>query len=313
MVMKLGSSALLSLTTAAISAVAITVWHPTCVCALSAKDNATAYALYSCAKQRKKDTASLNAALTNINSALDIDPRNPNYLAEKASILFGMEEDEESLKVALAAIKIEPRCGPAWTAAGKDYERLGRLQEALAAFDTADKIEPNNHYYLENRAKVLVVLKRYAEAERCLELVLAQRKAIMAANPHAPNFNPAPFELGVCFLEQQKWNETIKNSDAGLKFIGPNDIHRSEYFRLRAEAYEGLKDYAHAIADYKQILKSAPDDRRTHQRILSDYEAMGDKANAIHERKIIDAFDNDILGEEEQREHYERTYLHKPN
>ncbi|MGH9550933.1 MAG: hypothetical protein ACRD3W_16245 [Terriglobales bacterium] len=63
---------------------------------------------------------------------------------------------------------------------------------------------------------------------------------------------------------------------------------------VRGDAYMELKDYGHALADYKASELLWPDYRFAYERLIRLYGLMGDKAAAVAEAQKLKALDNDI-------------------
>jgi protein O-GlcNAc transferase len=62
------------------------------------------------------------------------------------------------------AVKLNPQSAAAWNAVGAVHMELAKLDEALQAFDRALQISPNALITVKNKAKILVVQKKWQDA-----------------------------------------------------------------------------------------------------------------------------------------------------
>jgi tetratricopeptide (TPR) repeat protein len=106
-------------------------------------------------------------------------PADVQSLVDRADALNDRGQYQEGLRAAQEAVAIAADHGPAWTALGWALENLGRLQEAEAAYRSADRHDPGQPWALVGLATVLEQTGRPEEAQdiyRAIAERAAQRK-----------------------------------------------------------------------------------------------------------------------------------------
>jgi Flp pilus assembly protein TadD len=131
-------------------------------------------------------------------AVLDEEPTNSYALYRRAILLAGRKDNVEALRLIQAAMK-----GGATTDMVADcariLERFERLEEALAAYDRALILNPNNDPALLDRSKLLTRLGQHAKAAAGLERLLAR----------APNHSEAHNSLGHLRIQLDRHREAV--------------------------------------------------------------------------------------------------------
>ncbi|MCD7935591.1 MAG: tetratricopeptide repeat protein [Tannerellaceae bacterium] len=104
---------------------------------VNGKVNDTFYYLREQVKFRKGD---LEGALADIQEALKMDPENPDYCAEEASVYTRMQEYEKALASLRKALEIAPDFAACYRLQGVCYQRMERKNEACDAFQKAKEL-----------------------------------------------------------------------------------------------------------------------------------------------------------------------------
>lgn len=89
------------------------------------------------AKYRAGDSA---GALEDIQAALRMNPREPNYLAEEASVYIRMEKYEEAIRSLDKALEIAPDFASCYRLKGVCFVRMDKKADACAAFQKAKEL-----------------------------------------------------------------------------------------------------------------------------------------------------------------------------
>ncbi|GAA0474149.1 tetratricopeptide repeat protein [Streptomyces olivaceiscleroticus] len=168
----------------------------------------------------------------------------PYALAMSALVDLGrFAECDELARTAVA------RCGN--TAAvhvfrGQALGRRWHTEEALAAFDEALALAPDNEWALRNRTGVLLALRRWEEAERT-------GRAAVAADP----------EEGLCHVvlasvydRTERWAECLAACERAVA-ARPYDPYA---LRRRGEALRRLRRWPEAEARLREAIRLRPDD-----------------------------------------------------
>ncbi len=112
------------------------------------------------------------AALDALDAGLVLDSKRAGLLSARTLALTALGRDEDAVVTAKAALAADPDNPPVFNALGVSLRRLGRFDEALAASDRAVDAAPREAGPLANRATLLSIVNRPAEAVRDLEAVL---------------------------------------------------------------------------------------------------------------------------------------------
>jgi tetratricopeptide (TPR) repeat protein len=128
------------------------------------------------------------------NNASD-NPEHPDNLKKRGDAMFGLGRYEDAIACYDRAIHIQPNNPKLWCSLASALMKLTRYREAIACFDRAIHLKPESHIPWYWRSRVLIELKRYPEALRSLEQALMNK----------PNFQPALRAHGPLkrFTEQQ--------------------------------------------------------------------------------------------------------------
>ncbi len=143
------------------------------------------------------------------------------------------------------ALEIKPDDHHAWNNRGSALANLGRLEEAIASYDQALEIKPDFHQAWDIRGVILNNLGRYEEA------LASSDKALEIK----PDFYHAWYVRGFALDGLGRFEEAIASYDRALEFK-PDD-HEAWY--NRGIALRNLGRFEEAIASYDQALEIKPD------------------------------------------------------
>lgn len=104
--------------------------------------------------------------------------------------------NDQNLAVLKKALELEPNSAKIYFELGNAYTWLsteGTLEDGLAAYEAAEKLEPNNITYIDNTAGMLIRLKRYDEA------VLKLQKSIRVAEESGTESGFTHYSLGLAY------------------------------------------------------------------------------------------------------------------
>jgi tetratricopeptide (TPR) repeat protein len=169
-------------------------------------------------------------ALELYNSALKLSQEGKN----KAAI--------EKLNQAVAA---HPTFMLAFNELGVQYQKIGELEKANDALQTALKLSPNAFTPLVNHGIVLVRLKKYAEAEADLSVALKQNDQSAIAH----------FYYGRALAYLGRFDEAVKELDTAITLGGDQ---MKEAHRYLGAIYHARGDDKRAINELETYLRIAP-------------------------------------------------------
>jgi len=157
---------------------------------------------------------------------------------------------------------------------GLKLRQRGNYTEAIASFEKAAKLDPNN---LSGRILwgwTLHLAEKEAEASEVLQQVLAQ---------DAHNI-PALNALGIVYLVSGNLTDAVKTHQQAVSLNPKNEI---AHYNL-ALAYQRLKDYDSALTHAQQATQLEPNNPHTWVAIALVYWEKGDKTQAktMYQRAI---------------------------
>jgi tetratricopeptide (TPR) repeat protein len=140
-------------------------------------------------------------------NALEHDPRSVPALLYLALSSAKLGKNEDALAAYSTLLSIDPSHTVAYTNRGNVYEDLGRPDEAFADFDEAIRRDPADYKARYNRANLLYQKKRYDEA-------FAEYDRSIAANPiYLLGYG----NRGATFLELERYSEAIDDFTEAIR------------------------------------------------------------------------------------------------
>jgi tetratricopeptide (TPR) repeat protein len=114
--------------------------------------------------QEGHEVAALEATLSGIEASLEDDPSSALAHAQKGVVLARLGRDEEALAAYSKALELQADFGDVLFNLGNLLRQLGRHEDALASYDRALELAPTDATLLNNRGVSLFLLERYQEA-----------------------------------------------------------------------------------------------------------------------------------------------------
>ncbi len=223
------------------------------------------------------ETADYKSAEEEYKAAILLDPRSADALAGLVNVYFKTARAEEAEPVLRKYLELDPNNGAAHVQLGRVLTSLHRRAEALEELEKGLQLSPEDTTAQRQLAFLLLEDKQYDKAEpvfRALltknpndaglhhglgESLLQQRKfpaaqqEFLTAIRLKNDFGDAYASLAMAASENKDYALTIKALDARAKFL-PEIA--GTYF-LRATAYDHLRDFQQAAANYRQFLAMA--------------------------------------------------------
>ncbi|MBF2093395.1 MAG: tetratricopeptide repeat protein [Synechococcales cyanobacterium K44_A2020_017] len=182
-----------------------------------------------------------------------IHPDHPSFSSDLfwsiGSDLHQLREYEEAIAAYDQALDIKPDDHEVLNNKGIALRQLGRYEEAIAFYDQALAIKPDDHKALHNKGYALGNLGRYEEAIAFYDQALDIK----------PDNHKVLYNKGVALDELGRYEEAIAAYDQSLK-IKPND---HEVLSSKGNTLNELGRHEEAIAIYDLALGVKPDDHVT--------------------------------------------------
>ena len=209
--------------------------------------------------------------------ALGLDPTSADALTGLSNIYMRghrYADAEESLRKLVA---LQPQNPAAHIQLGRMLAADGQLDAAIVELQNALKLAPENPGVQRDVADVYTLAKKYPEAEAAYRTLLAankndadlrlglgqallkQRKfpeaqqELMTAIQLKPDLGPAYGDLAVAASENKNYQLAIKALDVRSRLLPEIPVS----FFLRATAYDHLRDFKQAAANYHRFLDVA--------------------------------------------------------
>lgn len=156
-------------------------------------------------------------ALAEVNRALKLEPLSLHIGSLKGLFLFHARRYPEAVEHLLKTLEIEPKFWIGQIALGKSYERLGRYEEALAAFRRAGEFTGRTSQIVSLMGYTYAASGRREEAESELrELVTA------SGQRYVPPYHVALIHHGLGNADETLWwlERAHQEGDVHLVFLG---------------------------------------------------------------------------------------------
>lgn len=150
---------------------------------------------------------------------------------------------------------------------GITYKALGQYAQALADYEQALALDPNNALTYTNRGNTYEALGQYEAA-----LTDFNRTLVLD-----PNYANAYVNRGNAYASLEQYGDALADFTRALA-LNPNDALA---YANRGAAYERLGQYAEALADYERTLALDPNDATTYYNRGVAYQALGQHTAAL--------------------------------
>jgi tetratricopeptide (TPR) repeat protein len=221
------------------------------------------------------NTGETQKALSSLEKLVKRDPRNPDILLTRASILGSINRHEEAIKDYIKALDlIDDDKEDIYTGIAFEYESLGNYDQAVEYLKQALYIEPDNETLLY-------------EIGYCYDLGGMSEQAVeffTRITDMRPYSGVAWYNLGLAFTALDLYEKAIDAFDFSIA-IDPE--FTPAYFN-KAQAYEQMERYVEAIAVYKSTLEIEKPDAMVWYYLGDCYERLEKYDIALeHYRKSV--------------------------
>jgi tetratricopeptide (TPR) repeat protein len=199
-------------------------------------------------------------------SAIALQPDNPDTHCQRANLLRDMGRNDEALAGYDAALRIAPTHADALHGRAGTLHAQGRLDEALATYEAALRARPDFADALSNSAVVLRALGRLPEALAAYDKALALR----------PDFHDAAVNRSVALAGLGRFDEALEGC---LRVLAAKPDHVLALNGAGSAAFS-LGRHAAARDYYRQALGVQPDFADGHNNLGTVERELGDRAAA---------------------------------
>jgi tetratricopeptide (TPR) repeat protein len=153
---------------------------------------------------------------------------------------------------------------------GKAYESLKEYQLAIADYNWACDLTPDNSFIYVDRSLILFTLKKFQKA-------LDEIDQAIRLSPESGNLYGI---RGMCNFELKEYQCAVEDFDKAIKMKASRNVSSSTYY-FQAAAYYYLKEYQQAIDALKCAIEIEPDYIEAYKRLARIYIQLDDYQNAI--------------------------------
>lgn len=182
------------------------------------------------------------------------------------------DKPEQTILHAKRLIKEQPDSNAPWFILGDAYFETGKFEEALAAFNTALSMKPDDPYVLNYRGTTYAQLEMIDKAIADYSRVIEIRKKVTSkqwddiVSRYAGKFlAPSLSELyalrGELFLKQGNRDKAVADCSEAIKLNPSDDKARF----VRASVYQHFKQTDKALTDLDELIKVNPKDEKALQ------------------------------------------------
>jgi tetratricopeptide (TPR) repeat protein len=187
----------------------------------------------------------LPEAETQYRRVLEVYPRSFDCTHLLGVISYQRGNYTDAIKQIDAALKINAGIADAHFNPGNVLKKLGRLDEALASYDAAAVLKPDDPLILNSRGTVLRELKRFADAVADLDAVIAVR----------PDFSEAFNNRGNVLKDMERHDEALADYAKAIALKPDN----ADAFNNRGNLHKAREEHDLAMADYGKAIALQPD------------------------------------------------------
>lgn len=164
------------------------------------------------------DNDNASEALSYLNEAISILPKNSKAYYLKSQILLSEEKNEDALSTVNMAIKLTRNpTSMDYYSRGQILGSLGLMDGALKDYQEAIRKDPNNIDIYKDESDVLILLKRYDEAINVINIVLEKDNNDVDANIQK---GFALFSLNKCVEATTYFNRALLQDPSNEALLG---------------------------------------------------------------------------------------------
>ncbi len=186
------------------------------------------------------------AAIADYDRAIQLTPKNPEYLWEKGYTLLLLNRNEEADREFVRALALKPDYARAVRARAQVAMEKGDLNTARAGFDRALELDPKDALNWKFSGEAHMRLENYQLGLQHLE------KAVQML----PNDAIVWHNRGMAFYELGRIDDAIRSLSRGIELNPKQGGGGSYFWRARAFSLQGKA--GEAISDYTSLIKLNP-------------------------------------------------------
>lgn len=220
-------------------------------------------------------------AIDSYSKAIELDPNNSTVLTNRAAASLMILDYRSALADCDRAITIEPTNSKSYFRKATAYKGLGRLDDAIKAFDSGIAQDSSSATASKDRESLvqakqqIPVLKELCNQKNFRELLVRVDKVIKAVGSNFRDFNLLKVEA---LLELYKTEDAYNLTNSMMRNAQNGDV---DLLRLRAKCLFTMGDVENSLKHCQQAVRSDPDNtvvRALYRQLkeISEMKAAGD-------------------------------------
>jgi superkiller protein 3 len=177
--------------------------------------------------------------------------------------LYEFEQDEMALEAFKKAVSLKPNFWQAYISQGRVHDRLGNLNEALAAYNQALEVIPENiskYFVHSQRGEIYQKLNHWQEAAAALE----------KASQLKPYDGETLLKLGFVYGELNRHQDAIVTFHRAIQ-LSPNNA--KAYYELARIHYK-LRQWTNSVEAFQKATYLKPDFAEAHNKLGEAYSEL---------------------------------------
>ena len=208
------------------------------------------------------------AALDALNQAIRLDPGYAEAYETRANVFNNTGKYDRAIEDYNEALRLKPDLALAYADRAAAWYFKGEYQKAIADDDQAIKLDPDRAQTYTNRGAAYRKLGNIQHA-------LDDETAAIRIDPSQPEFFD---NRGLDLYRNGDYASAIADFDEAIR-IRP----RASFLTDRGDAYQAMKNFDRAIADYEAALKLDPKFERAYNNRGAARESQGDRERALQD------------------------------
>ncbi len=234
--------------------------------------------------------------------AIELDPENIDFHVRRSDLLYlSQEDDSEALReINLAISRIDYPRADYFCKKAAILERLKRYPEAQTCVDKGIAIKISKMKAGSKKYDKTILAFFYNERASIMNNMNRWKEAendlttALKLDPDSPDLWIHRAQIST---KTKNWAQVILDCEniIKLKFRNTPLLRRRETYLLLGDAYANQRNYSKATSTYIIALRECPDDRLILTAAQKYYTSIGDKKNAESVKKRLQSLDEDFV------------------
>jgi tetratricopeptide (TPR) repeat protein len=221
------------------------------------------------------DQGKYSEAIADYNTAIKLDPNNPDYYSNRGVAYFRLKKYDEAVADESKAIELNPLDDVPYANRGAALYWQNKYSEALLDYSKTIELNSTESAYYTARGVIYYQQGRYSEA------MVDCNKAIELGFLVSPAYDTR----GLIYFRGKKFDEAIADYKKAIE-LNPRCIYTNSY-KNRGDAYSQQGKFSEAIADYSKAIEDNPKAINSYIGRAKAYQNIGQVAQSFNDQEKI--------------------------